>query len=196
VSVSLDKVAGLEEARGDLDSALSKYEESLSIRRALADELDTPDNNCDVAFSLDNVAGILQAKGDLGAALPLYEESLQTHQAILAPAEEPASVLGRAISVNEVLWSSCQVAQCAIQMGNTALALDRLLAAESLLAHLEHPNLEDTGRIDTAATWHELRSRIAECQNHDAVAATHRMRGQTLRQRIAHLESQAEPPAD
>jgi len=62
VSVSLDKVAGIEEARGDLDAALAKYEEILEIRRLLAEELGTPESRRDVSISLNNVAGIEQAR--------------------------------------------------------------------------------------------------------------------------------------
>ena len=80
VSVSLLTVAGIEEARGELDAAMAKYEESLAIHRLFAKELGTPESLRDVSVSLRTVAGIEEARGDRDAAMAKYEESLAIHR--------------------------------------------------------------------------------------------------------------------
>ena len=77
LSVSLGRVAGIEEARVDFDAAHAKYVESLEIARGLAEELGTPESLRDLSRSLEMVAGIEHARGDLDAALVKYEESLR-----------------------------------------------------------------------------------------------------------------------
>ena len=75
LTVSLDNVAGLERYR-DLDAALARYTESLTLRRQLADA--QPGNleaQRDLTVSLNNVAG-LERYRDLDAALARYTESL------------------------------------------------------------------------------------------------------------------------
>lgn len=52
LSISLDNVAEVERARGDLGTALAKYEESLAITRGLAESLRTPESLHDVCVRL------------------------------------------------------------------------------------------------------------------------------------------------
>ena len=48
---------------------MARYAENHGIRRALAEELGTPQSRRDLSVSLNNVAGIEQARGDLDGAL-------------------------------------------------------------------------------------------------------------------------------
>ena len=65
MSVTLDSVAVIKQARGDLDGALARYEEGLEIRRALMAELGTPQSRRDLSWSLYQVASLEQARGDV-----------------------------------------------------------------------------------------------------------------------------------
>ncbi|MGH3998964.1 MAG: hypothetical protein ACRDTJ_16090 [Pseudonocardiaceae bacterium] len=63
LSISLDKVAGIQQERGQLDDALTAYTESLTLsRRILTDYGDTPQSLRDLSVSLNNVAGIQQQR--------------------------------------------------------------------------------------------------------------------------------------
>jgi tetratricopeptide (TPR) repeat protein len=88
----LDKVGGIAKAHGDFEKALSHYEESLAIARALAEELGTPESRRDVSIRLNNVGDIAKSKGDLGTALAHYEESLAIRRTL---AEELNTPQGR-----------------------------------------------------------------------------------------------------
>ena len=75
VSFSLNNVARLRQ-RTDPGAALTLYEESLTIRRDMAEKMSgNLDAARDVSVSLNNVADLRQ-RTDPGAALTLYEESL------------------------------------------------------------------------------------------------------------------------
>ncbi|MEO7194061.1 MAG: hypothetical protein ABIZ05_04445 [Pseudonocardiaceae bacterium] len=66
LSVSLDKVAGIQQRRGQLDDALTAYTESLHLRRRIHTTYgDTPQSLRDLSVSLNNVAGIQQRRGQL-----------------------------------------------------------------------------------------------------------------------------------
>ena len=66
LSISLDKVAGIQEQRGQLDDALTAYTESLDLRRRIrTDYGDTPQSLRDLSISLNNVAGIQKQRGQL-----------------------------------------------------------------------------------------------------------------------------------
>jgi hypothetical protein len=100
--VSLNKVAGIEESRGDLDAAHAKYVESLEIRRGLAEELGTPWSLRDVSRSLDNVAGIEESRGDLDAAHAKYVESLEIRRGLAEELGTPGSLRDVSVSLNSV----------------------------------------------------------------------------------------------
>jgi exonuclease VII small subunit len=102
LSVSLNNIAGLEEANGDLAAALSKYEESLAIARRLAQELGTPESHRDVIVGLDNIARIDEANGDLAAALPKYEESLAIARRLAQELGTPESHRDVSIGLNNI----------------------------------------------------------------------------------------------
>ena len=102
VSISLNQVADIEQARGDLDGALARYEEGLELFRGLMAELGTPDSRRDVSISLDKVAGIEQARGDLDGALARYEEGLEIRRALMAELGTPESRRDVSTSLNNV----------------------------------------------------------------------------------------------
>ena len=79
-SVLLNEIGNSSRVRGDLNGALTRYEECVLIFQELAQELGTPEARRDVSVSLDNVARILQARGDLNGALTRYEDSLEIRQ--------------------------------------------------------------------------------------------------------------------
>ncbi|MEP7134536.1 MAG: tetratricopeptide repeat protein, partial [Chloroflexota bacterium] len=67
------ELAGIYEMRGDLDRALSLYEESLQLIEQLGDKQGK-------AASLHAIAKVFLTRGDLDRALSLYEESLTLHE--------------------------------------------------------------------------------------------------------------------
>jgi len=75
VSVSLNKVAGIEEARGDLDAAYAKYEESVGISRGLSEELRTPGSQNDHLCSVCLAASCLVDLSRLEESLAILTEA-------------------------------------------------------------------------------------------------------------------------
>jgi exonuclease VII small subunit len=69
VSISLNNVADIEHARGDLDAALAKYEESLRIARALSESLGTRDAVNEVIWIAQLAAGVELALERPGGAI-------------------------------------------------------------------------------------------------------------------------------
>jgi tetratricopeptide (TPR) repeat protein len=102
VSISLERVADIEEARGDLDGALARYKEGLEIRRALMAEFGTPNCRLNLSVSLEKVASIEQARGDLDGALARYEEGLEIRRALMAELGTPASRRNMSWSLSHV----------------------------------------------------------------------------------------------
>ena len=113
LSVSLDNVGRVAEARGDWGAAGRAYEESLGIRRGLVDVLGTPESRRDLSVSLDNVGRVAEARGDWGAAGRAYEESLGIDRDL-------ADSLGTPESLRDL----------AISLGNLASVVERLGDAE------------------------------------------------------------------
>ena len=102
VSLSLEGVARIEQARGDLDGALARYEEGLAIARALMAERGTPQSRCDVSLTLNRVADIKMARGDLDGALARYEEGLEIARALMAELGTPDSRRDVSATLNRV----------------------------------------------------------------------------------------------
>ena len=113
LSVSLNNVGRVAEARGDWGAAGRAYEESLGIRRGLVDVLGTPESRRDLSVSLDNVGRVAEARGDWGAAGRAYEESLGIDRDL-------ADSLGTPESLRDL----------AISLGNLASVVERLGDAE------------------------------------------------------------------
>ena len=66
LSVSLDNVGQVAEARGDWDAAQTAYLESLELARELEDLLGTPQAQRDVSTSQENLKRLSQKRADLG----------------------------------------------------------------------------------------------------------------------------------
>ena len=66
LSISLDNVGQVAEARGHWDAAEKAYLESLEIRRELENLLGTPQAQQDVSTSQENLRRLSQKRADLG----------------------------------------------------------------------------------------------------------------------------------
>ena len=115
LSVSLDNVGRVAEARGDWGAAGRAYEESLGIRRGLADVLGTPESRRDLSVSLNNVGRVAQARGDWDAAEQAYEESLGI-------ARDLADSLGTPESLHDLVISLSNLAGVVEQLGDAERA--------------------------------------------------------------------------
>ncbi|MGI9063618.1 MAG: hypothetical protein ACR2FQ_07425 [Pseudonocardiaceae bacterium] len=104
LSVSLDKVAGIQQQRGQLDEALAAYTESLTLARRIRETYgDTPQSLSNLSVSLDNVGGIQQQRGQLDEALASYTESLTLRRRIRETyGDTPQSLRNLSISLNNV----------------------------------------------------------------------------------------------
>ena len=174
-------MGGIEQARGDLDGALLKFEESLAIARRLAEELGTPESLRDVIISLDRVAGIEQARGNLDGALSRYEESLAFQQLLLGARDTRNSVQ----ELNNFIWSIQRCASAEISLSCAESALVRLEAVVERVSALE--SATDTNILDTAATYWERRVEALDALGWAAEAAESRTRAAALRARIAEM---------
>jgi tetratricopeptide (TPR) repeat protein len=174
-------VGGIEQARGDLDGALLKYEESLAIARRLAEELGTPESLRDVIISLDRVAGIEQARGNLDGALSRYEESLAFQQLLLGARDTRNSVQ----ELNNFIWSTQLCASTELSLSRAEAALVRLEAVVEHVSALE--SATDTNILDTAAAYWERRVEALDALGWTAEAAESRTRAAALRARIAEI---------
>lgn len=74
LSVSLNNVGRVAEARGDWGAAGRAYEESLDLARDLADSLGTPESLRDLVVLLGNLAGVVERLGDAERAESLRAE--------------------------------------------------------------------------------------------------------------------------
>ena len=73
LSVSLNNVAGIEQARGDLDGALEKYEESLAIAQRLFEHDVTPATQNGALWTAHLTASCLVGLSRLGEALAMLD---------------------------------------------------------------------------------------------------------------------------
>ena len=115
LSVSLNNVGRVAEARGDWVAAAEAYEESLETSRDLADALGTLESRRDLSVSLDNVGRVAEARGDWGAAGRAYEESLDL-------ARDLADSLGTPGSLRDLVVSLGNLADVVEQLGDTERA--------------------------------------------------------------------------
>ena len=136
LSVSLNNVGRVAEARGDWVAAGRAYEESLGVRRGLVDVLGTPESRRDLSVSLDNVGRVAEARGDWGAAGRAYEESLDL-------ARDLADSLGTPESLRDLVISLSNLAGVVEQLGDAE-------RAESLRAERDRiAKILDSGSSET-----------------------------------------------
>ena len=76
LSVSLNNMGYVAEARGEWDAAKAAFWESLGLARGLEESLGTPEARRDLSVSLDNVGRVAQVRGEWDAAEAAYRESL------------------------------------------------------------------------------------------------------------------------
>jgi tetratricopeptide (TPR) repeat protein len=79
-ATSLDNLAGLLRAQGDLAGARPLCERALAIHEKVLDP-----EHPETAASLDNFAGLLKDQGDLAGARPLHERALAIREKALGP---------------------------------------------------------------------------------------------------------------
>ena len=136
LSVSLNNVGRVAEARGDWVAAGRAYEESLGVRRGLVDVLGTPESRRDLSVSLDTVGRVAEARGDWGAAGRAYEESLDL-------ARDLADSLGTPESLRDLVISLSNLAGVVEQLGDAE-------RAESLRAERDRiAKILDSGSSET-----------------------------------------------
>ena len=171
----------IEQAHGDLDGALARYEEIHGIRRALAEELGTPQSRRDLSVSLNNVAGIEQARGDLDGALEKYEESLAIAQRFLEHDVTPETQNGS-------LWTAHLTASCVVGLSRLCEALAMLDGVSSTAAELELACDDDLNMLDTCAAFYETYANASAALGRANEAQRRSERGAAIRARITALK--------
>ena len=104
LSVSLDKVGGVDEALGRLEAARAAYAESLTLCRKINAAVgETPQGLRDLSVSLNKVGGVDEALGRLEAARAAYAESLALRRKInAAVGETPQGLYDLAYSLHKL----------------------------------------------------------------------------------------------
>ena len=136
LSVSLDNVGRVAEARSDWGAAGRAYEESLEIRRSLVDSLGTPQARQDLLISLNNVGRVVEVRGDWNTAEQIYDEAFGTFRDL-------ADSLGTPESLRDLVVSLGNLAGVVEQLGDTE-------RAESLRAERDRiAKILDSGSSET-----------------------------------------------
>ena len=104
LSVSLENVGRVAEARHDWGAAERSYEESLGIRRGLADSLGTPESRRDLSVSLENVGRVAEVRSDWDSAARAYEEALEIVQELTETLKDPEVRCSLAKLWSDVGW--------------------------------------------------------------------------------------------
>jgi tetratricopeptide (TPR) repeat protein len=183
VSFSLSQIGGIEEARGDLDGALTHYEEAMEIDRALMAELETPQSRRDVSFSLERIGGIARERGDLDGALAHFEEGLE----ITRQLSEDLGTSAPLALLNSLVWEAQLCAGIEISRARAEAALVRLESFVDQASILE--SAPDANTLDTAAAYWECRADALEALGRSTEAAESRSRALAIRARIAEMDS-------
>ena len=201
MSVSLDKVAGIEQARGDLDAALAKYEESLEIRRLLAEELGTPQSDADVRWNLRKCRDISIESSQFGRALAFANECWEVTLSKYRK-DESASAIEHQLS------QLIPVMRCGIELAmqpdadNSAVVANRLI--DSLVAACEDPTVDkeeqclDSVTLFRCAEAIELCARVHRMSSTSVAEAAAMSRATELRARAEVLSASenAEPDGE
>ena len=136
LSVSLDNVGRVAEARSDWGAAGRAYEESLEIRRSLVDSLGTPQARQDLLMSLNNVGRVVEVRGDWNTAEQIYDEVFGTFRDL-------ADSLGAPESLRDLVISLSNLASVVEQLGDAE-------RAESLRAERDRiAKILDSGSSET-----------------------------------------------
>jgi tetratricopeptide (TPR) repeat protein len=146
LSISLDKVADVQRARGELAEALTGYTESLQLRRRIRQAYgETLESLRDLSLSLNKVADVQQARGQLAEALTGYTESLQLRRRIRqAYGETPESLRDLSISLNNVAG----VQQARGQLAEARVCYGEALEWYSALEERYGPPIADADELE------------------------------------------------
>jgi tetratricopeptide (TPR) repeat protein len=180
LSVSYNKVGGVQVAQGDLKAALKSYSDSLAIRERLAKA--DPGNagwQRDLSVSYDNLGGVQEAQGDLKAALKSYSDSLAIRER-LAKADPGNAGWQRDLSVSYNKVASVQEAQ-----GDLAAALKSYqadLAIAERLAKSDPGNAE--WQRDLSVSYNKVGG-VQELQGDLAAALKSYSDSLAIRERLA-----------
>ena len=102
LSVSLNNVGWVAQARGEWDVAEAAYRESLGLARGLEESLGTPEARRDLSVSLDRVGWVAQARGEWDVAEAAYRESLEIRRGLEESLGTPEARRDLSISLNNV----------------------------------------------------------------------------------------------
>ena len=102
LSVALDNVGRVAEARGEWGAAEAAYRESLGLARGLEESLGTPEARRDLSVSLDRVGWVAQARGEWAVAEAAYRESLEIRRGMEESLGTPEARRDLSISLNNV----------------------------------------------------------------------------------------------
>ncbi len=104
LSVALDNVGRVAEARGEWDVAEAAYRESMEVRRGLAlglaRGLGTPQARRDLSVALDNVGRVAEARGEWDVAEAAYRESLEVRRGVEESSGTPQARRDLSVSLN------------------------------------------------------------------------------------------------
>lgn len=128
-------------AQGRIDEALSAYENSVALRRALlAETPDDRDRQRDLSVSLERAGDARLAKQDLELAAQAYDESLRIRQGLNSGEQ------GSDASRSDLSVSFAKDGDVKLAAGDPAAALKAYEAAQQLLAGLAEADPENLDR--------------------------------------------------
>jgi len=99
-----DAALSIGERFGAYDAAAATAEESLGIRRGLADSLGTPESRRDLSVSLENVGRVAEVRSDWDSAARAYEEALEIVQELTETLKDPEVRCSLAKLWSDVGW--------------------------------------------------------------------------------------------
>ncbi|MGI9179122.1 MAG: tetratricopeptide repeat protein [Longimicrobiaceae bacterium] len=102
LSISLDRAGDVAQQRGDLSTAEQHYQESLELRRTLAEQLQTPRALRELSVSLSKVGDVAQRRGDLTTAEQHYLASLKLFRSVAEQLQTPEARRDLSVSLNKV----------------------------------------------------------------------------------------------
>ena len=139
VSTSLHRVAGIEQARGDLDAALAKYEESLEIRRRLMEEFGEalPQWKSEFRWSLNRCRDVAIEAGAFDRA---YELAVELWNLAQEEVDEDESPRAR----EHLLSTALPMLLCEIELDRLGDAAESASLIEDLVGALTAAFEDDT----------------------------------------------------
>ena len=100
--ISYIKVAEIQQAKGEFDTAMGNYQKGLEISQTLAVQIDTTESQRDLSVLYNRVAEIQQVKGELEASLENYQKCLEISEMLATRLDTPDSQRSLSISYERV----------------------------------------------------------------------------------------------